>query len=281
MDQNEKTTCAQGTILNCIGLQVEGGVTAVTYTYKLFKSYIEMQKNTGTLCKKSINEEPLAVKGRHTDLLCILVDSESELSLTSTLNGFGIDFNVATSRDVPYTLYVVSEPVATERAIQSTGAKIVSYCYLSVKDIGLPDRPEVDSESEYVGIVRGVGVDGYFDPDIYWKEMADIGSRVAEWYVKATPEQREGLRAETKSLDDLAKEAREYVTAIENGLTPPSQLAQEPIDPDADQEYGVTAGAGVLGEKILIAVQQEVGNIGNTLTNYDDTIDLSERALGM
>ncbi len=148
MVSKEEQVSAQGTILNSVGLLVEGGKTAVTYTYKLFKSYIESLYQNGALCKRSLSEEPLAIKGQHMKLLCVLIKASDQLKFTKILNGFGVDFNLVSSRDVPFTLFVTSEPVAIERAVKDAQIEIVSFCYLSLKDTGLPDKPDpVNKES--------------------------------------------------------------------------------------------------------------------------------------
>lgn len=142
MISKEKQVSAQGTILNCVGILVEGGETAVTYTYKLFKSYIETLYQNSALCRKSLSEEPLAIKGQHMKLLCVLIKAADQLKFTKILNGFGVDFNLVSSRDVPFTLFITSERDAIERAVKDAQIEVVSFCYLSLKDTGLPEKPD-------------------------------------------------------------------------------------------------------------------------------------------
>lgn len=275
MKSDEKKVCAQATVLNCVGLQVEGNETAVTYVYKLFKTYLEKQKSSHTLCKKSIVSEPLAVKGQHENLLCLLIKSSDQLNFTSTLNGFGVDFNLVASEDVPFAVFVVSEPVAAERAVQSSGTEIVSFCYLSVKDNGLPETPEIESESESLGIVRGVGKEGYITAGDYWEECMETGRIIIGMISKATPQQLEQLRMDHKTVDELAEEAKQYET--ENG--PVFSMDDDGRihilrQPDAPDELD-QAGFNVMNQDLVNAVRDISEATKNVKVNFDPTIDTS------
>lgn len=192
-----------------IELIIEGDELAATYTMAIFKNYIETRRNE--LNKDSLNEAPFSVDGHNEGLLCLLIPEQLENTVVKTLISYGVAFVEA--RDDfggGYVLLLMHEIKAAERVFIDKNIEKPLYCFLSSYDIGLDgNNPTIDDTSVNIGIRRGVGVDGVFDPKLYVQEIISMTQYIQRLYLSSTLEERISMGTFYRTPEAIIQEDEE------------------------------------------------------------------------
>ncbi len=136
MAKNTKNlVLAQAVVADKVELIINGDNDAAQFTFKIFKDYITL--NEKLITPRSLEEPPFAIMGKHENLLCLKVAAQYEKKLLSTLLAYGVDYICAQSQEGDYTLFVVAETKACERAILEQGIEVPSFCFLTTYEINM------------------------------------------------------------------------------------------------------------------------------------------------
>ena len=286
MDNKEHQTCGQGVFLDCLGLKVVGGETSALYTYALLKRYVLIQRDAGTLCRRSLSEPPFSIDGKHTNILSMIVDKKDVIKFTSELSGMGINYIwVATGRN-DFDMVFASDAPAVERALRQNDLKIQSWCLYSTKDVKLAYDPKLEPFNEDVGIVRGITAtrdsDGnvrfVWSEDKYWEDWADLAKDMNYLISGASKEQLKKYQVESVTVDELAKKAEESLErqkAFENGELGPDGKPLYGFE-DLGTDSGLYSDVEIMGNKVLENVIDLMKDKTKEQINFDNTIVASD-----